>query len=84
MERLGPVVATVFLPDVASACASARAARDAGADRVEVRFDALPRPEEALGLLRLAREMPLLVSGNRDAVRPEEIEVLRRFQREGA
>lgn len=84
MERLGPVVATVTLPDAASARTAARAARAAGADRVELRIDALARPEDALALLDLAAEMPLLASGSRDAVRESEIAWLRRFQEAGA
>jgi shikimate dehydrogenase len=84
METFGPVIATVQLPDAASAMEAARAARTAGADRVEIRVDAF----EDLGQLGfvecLAREMPLLVSGNRTTLERREIEPFRRFQAAGA
>lgn len=84
MERLGPVVATLTLPAVRDNLAAARAARAAGADRVEVRLDLLAPGEDAGPLLALAASMPLLVSGRRDAVVPEELPLLRRAQERGA
>lgn len=84
MERLCPVVATVTLPNAAAARTAARAARTAGADRVELRLDVLTRPEDALALVDLAGEMPLLASGSREALREGELPVLRKFQEAGA
>jgi shikimate dehydrogenase len=84
MIRLGPVVATAMLPTTSGLLESARAAFAAGADRVEVRLDGLAPGEEIGPLLELAEERPMLFSGARDAVRPEEIPVLRRAQAAGA
>ncbi len=84
MERLGPVVATAAAPTVREAVRAARLAVSAGADRVEVRLDLLAPGEDAAGLLHLATEMRLLVSGRRDRVRIEEVALLRRAQELGA
>ncbi len=84
MERLGPVVATVPAATVSSARAAARAARAAGAARAEMRLDHLDRGEDPLSLADLAREMPLLLSGRRDAFRTEDLPAFRRGQALGA
>lgn len=84
MERLGPVVATAAAPTVRDAEKAARLAVSAGADRVEVRLDLLAPGEDAAGLLHLATEIRLLVSGHRDRVREGEIALLRRAQELGA
>ena len=83
MERLGPVVATVSATTARAATTAARAAMAAGADRVEVRLDHLAPGEDPLSLLDLSREMPLLVSGRRDRLQPEELPVLKRGQERG-
>ena len=84
MIRLGPVIATALLPTTSGLLESARAAFAAGADRVEVRLDGLAPGEEIGPLVALAEERPLLFSGARDAVRREEIPLLRRAQAAGA
>ncbi len=84
MERLGPVIATTTCTTAADQLASARAAASAGADRVEVRLDALGPGEAPERLFDLAREMPLLVSGSRTRVKPAEPALLRAAQARGA
>ncbi len=84
MERLGPVIATAAAPTVTQAAAAARAARAAGADRVEVRLDRLAPGQDPGALLSLAKEMPLLVSGHRDGLRPHEGPLLKQAQSLGA
>lgn len=84
MERLGPVIATAAAPTVTQAAAAARAARAAGADRVEVRLDLLAPGQDPGALLALAKEMPLLVSGHRDGFRLHEGPLLQRAQSLGA
>jgi shikimate dehydrogenase len=84
MERLGPVVATIPMASAAAAVAAARAAMAAGADRAEIRLDRLDPGEDPLSLVELAREMPLLLSGPRDAFRPEDLPAFERGQALGA
>jgi len=84
MGRFGPLVATAAAARTAEVLAAARAARALGADRVEVRLDLLAPGEEPRELWALAAEMPLLVSGRRDAVREEEVPLLREAQARGA
>ena len=88
MELLGPIVATVPEATASAATTAARAAMAAGADRVELRLDRLEqgpehspeRGEDPLSLLGLAQEMPLLLSGHRDRLRPEELPIFKRGQ----
>ncbi len=84
MERLGPVIATTACSTTSDQVRSARAAASAGADRVEVRLDALGEGERPEALLDLAREMPLLVSGSRTRVKPSEPALLLAAQARGA
>jgi shikimate dehydrogenase len=84
MERLGPVVATIPMASAAAAVAAARAATTAGADRAEIRLDRLDPGEDPLSLVELAREMPLLLSGPRDAFRVEDLPAFKRGQALGA
>lgn len=84
MDRLGPLVATAAAPTLTEVFRSARAARNAGADRVEVRFDTLGPGEDPRALFALAAEMPLLVSGRRDRFRPEDLSLLLAAQSRGA
>jgi shikimate dehydrogenase len=84
MDRLGPVIATTANPLASGQIRSARLAAAAGADRVEVRIDAISRGETCEALFDLAREMPLLVSGCRNAVLPREAALLRAAQERGA
>lgn len=84
MSRLGPIVATAAAPMLPEVFRSARAARTAGADRVEVRLDLLAPGENPRELFALAAEMPLLVSGRRDRFCPEELPLLQEAQARGA
>ncbi len=84
MDTLGPLVATAGAATFRETAEAARAARRAGAARVEVRLDLLRSEEERLGAMGLATEMPLLVSGHRDRLRPWEIAHLRRARSLGA
>lgn len=84
MSRLGPIVATAAAPTLPEVFRSARAARTAGADRVEVRLDLLAPGENPRELFALAAEMPLLVSGRRDRFCPEELSLLQEAQARGA
>lgn len=84
MERLGPVVATASAAAARADITAARAAMAAGANRVEVRLDKLAPSEDTTSLLDLAHEMPLLLSGRRDRLRPEELPIFKRGQALGA
>jgi shikimate dehydrogenase len=77
-------VATAALPTVRGQAEAARAARASGADRAEVRLDLLAPGEDPEGLLSLAGDLPLLVSGNRSRITPGEVGLLRRAQALGA
>lgn len=84
MERFGAVIATAAHPRAALQRQAARAALRAGAHRAEVRLDLLAPGEDREPLLALAREIPLLVSGNRYGTTPDEAALLRRAQAMGA
>ena len=84
MEAFGHVIATFRLPTASSTLETARAAREAGADRVEIRIDALENLGQLGSLEPLVREMPLLVSGNRRILECREKDPLRRLQAAGA
>jgi len=84
MERLGPVVATIPKATAWAAITAARAAMAAGASRAEMRLDHLDRGEDPLSLVELAREIPLLLSGPRDAFRVEDLPAFKRGQALGA
>jgi len=84
MDRFGTVIATAALPAAALQREAARAALREGADRAEVRLDLLAPGEDRDGLLALAGDIPLLVSGDRHATPPGELDLLRRAQALGA
>ena len=84
MQGLGSLIATVARPSTAEAVVAARSARAAGADRVEIRLDALAEGEDPASVFPLAAEMPLLIAGARDRVRPGERRLLMNAQAAGA
>lgn len=77
-------MATTALPTVRGQVEAARAALASGADRAEVRLDLLAPGEDPEGLLALAGEVPLLVTGSRSRPAPGEVERFRRAQARGA
>ena len=84
MSGFGRIIATVNVKDPWTAASEAEAAIAAGADRAEIRIDALSAPRACEDLLGLAGKIPLLFSGNRAGLSPAEAVILREASAWGA
>jgi shikimate dehydrogenase len=80
----GPIIATASSETAAGAAKAARAALAMGASRAEIRLDILASEGERHKAVELASEIPLLVSGDRIMVRPDEWPHFKRASELGA
>lgn len=84
MNGFGRIIATVNVKSPVLAAEEAVESIRSGADRVEIRIDAMGDPENASSLLGLAETIPLVFSGNRVSLSAGEERILKKASGKGA